>query len=664
MYRNISYYIESSPGGEKQGMVKLDTWDENGERITEEVPAYSTLYYEDSRGTDNSMFSTKLKKKVFKTTYDRFNWMKEDSSKRYFECLPPTKEFLFNKYKGAQETHEFSKYKLRTHFTDIEIAVQNEFPEPWEAKYPINVITVYDSLTKLYNVWYLTNDDVNFENTDTTIYNGFTSEHKMLNAYMDWYTANRADVMAGWNVLGFDMPYLVNRINKKCKRGNEFSPIGKMKEQEMKPKEKNFVVRYYSIEGLSVLDQLLMYRDKFVFAKKSQYTLDNICSIELGSTKLEFEGSMKDLWQNDFEHWVKYNIRDVELCVKLEDKLGHIDLARMMCNMGLCEYDNIYKTAPYILGSVVLQGDAMDKKVVTRVERDVDKADFTGAFVFPTQAGVYHRGVTSVDLNSLYPNIMITLNISPETKLGIVMEETDEHVVVNKVNGQTEIIDREKFDNLLEHNLTKAANGVLYYKHHIKQGILPTFLERVYNSRQEDRAKGFEHELKVKELTKELEGLTDPIAISEMKAEIERNDTLANFLDTSQMAKKILINSLYGSLGSIYFPLFDLDNAEAVTLTGQLINKSAAKFVTAYAKKYYGATEDVLIYGDTDSVTGDTKIKTKQTRMRVTTSEGKIMEFSSTDLLTVERNGVKVDILGIELEEFDKIEGINNEIPT
>jgi DNA polymerase elongation subunit (family B) len=508
MYRNISYIIENEVGGEKQGKVLLDTWDDQGNRVTEKIPAYSTLYYEDDRGTDISMFGTKLKKKVFKTTYDRFNWMKGDPSRRYFECLPPTKEFLFNKFKGQQETQEFSKHDLRIHFLDIEIAVENEFPEPWQSKYPVNVITVYDTLTKLYNVWYLTKDDVDFEQDENIVYNAFTSEFKMLHHFMDWYKQNRADVISGWNVHGFDMPYMINRVNKKCDgRGTDFSPIGKLKEQEMRPKEKNFTVKYYSIEGLSVLDQLLMYRDKFVFAKKSQYTLDNICSIELGTTKLEIEGSMRDQWKNDFKHWVEYNIRDVELCVQLEQKLNHISLARMMCNMGLCEYENIYKTAPYILGSIVLQGDTMGKKVVTRVERDVDKADFAGAFVFPTQAGVYHRGVTSVDLNSLYPNIMITLNISPETKLGIIVEETDEHVVVNKVNGTSELIEREKFELLLKNNLTRAANGVLYFKHHIKQGILPTFLERVYNSRQEDRGKGFEHELESTNISNKLDFL-------------------------------------------------------------------------------------------------------------------------------------------------------------
>jgi DNA polymerase elongation subunit (family B) len=654
MYRNISYYMHPIT---REGTIKLDTWDDNGERITVDTTMESTLYYEDDRGEYNSMFSTKLKKKSFKNTIERFNWMKGDPNKRYFECLPPTKEFLFNTYKGKQEDLDFVKHDLRIHFTDIEIAVENEFPDAWEFKYPINVITVYDTLTCKYYIWYLTNDtDLDLPEDDKDkVFHGFTSEHKMLTSYMDWYERNRADVMAGWNVLGFDMPYLVNRIEKKCKRGNNFSPTGKLKQMEMKPKEKNFIVKYYDIEGLSVLDQLLLYRDKFVFVKQSQYTLDNICEVELGSKKLSFTGSMRDLWKNHFGTWVKYNIRDVELCKNLEEKLRHIPLARMMCNMGLCEYNNIYKTAPYILGSIVLQGDTMGKKVVTRVDRDIDKADFAGAYVFPTQAGVYHRGVFSIDLNSLYPNIMITLNISPETKLGIIAEESDEEVVVNMVNGKTEVIARAQFEELLKHNITKAANGVLYFKHHIKQGILPVFLERVYNSRQDDRAKGFVSEKEAKKIRTELETYTGPDREA-MEAEALRLEIHANMMDTSQMAKKILINSLYGSLGSIYFPLFDLENAEAVTLTGQLINKSAAKFMTAYAKDKYNAVDDVLIYGDTDSCVYDTKIRSKITTMKVTNGD-KEYSFSPNDVITVERNGCDIDILAKELLEFDEIKG-------
>lgn len=598
MYRNISYYTDPV---DKQGMVILDTWDENGERVTKHLPAHSSLWYEDDRGTETSMFNTKLSHRVFPNNFERYNWIKGDRRKRYFECLPPTKEFLFNMYKGEQETPEFTKYDLRVFYTDIEIAVEDEFPESDEAKYPINVITIFDSLKRKYHIWHLNDKGITFEDEDDKEFYGFSSEFKMLNHFVDWFINNRPDVISGWNVLGFDMPYIINRVEKKCARSKEFSPVGKVRALEMKPKEKNYVIKYYSVEGLSILDQLILYRDKFVFKKQPQYTLDHIGDIELGVKKLEYEGSMRDLWKNNFEHWVRYNIRDVELCVKLEEKLNHISLARMMCNMGLCEYESIYKTSPYILGAIVLQGYKMGKKVVTKVENEIESAEFTGAYVFPTQAGVYHRGVFSVDLNSLYPNIMITLNMSPETKVGVIVEENDEHVVIRRADGKNQTIPVDKMQELLAHNLTKSANGVLYFKHHIKKGILPVFLERVYNDRQADRKRGFEFEVEADKLSKTLDSLRDD-EYNTTKEHINKLEKDAQFLDTAQMARKILINSLYGSLGSIYFPLFDLDNAEAVTLTGQLINKSAAKFMTEYAKTNYNADCDVIIYGDTDSL--------------------------------------------------------------
>jgi DNA polymerase elongation subunit (family B) len=429
MYRNISYYTDPV---DKQGMVILDTWDENGERVTKHLPAHSSLWYEDDRGTETSMFNTKLSHRVFPNNFERYNWMKGDRRKRYFECLPPTKEFLFNMYKGQQENPEFTKYDLRVFYTDIEIAVEDEFPDSDEAKYPINVITIFDSLKRKYHIWHLNDKGITFEDEDDKEFYGFYSEFKMLNHFVDWFINNRPDVISGWNVLGFDMPYIINRVEKKCARSKEFSPVGKVRALEMKPKEKNYVIKYYSVEGLSILDQLILYRDKFVFKKQPQYTLDHI-------------------------------------------------------------------------GDIVLQGYKMGKKVVTKVENDIESAEFTGAYVFPTQAGVYHRGVFSVDLNSLYPNIMITLNMSPETKVGVIIEENDEHVIIRRADGKNQTIPVDKMQELLAHNLTKSANGVLYFKHHIKKGILPVFLERVYNDRQADRKKGFEHEQKSKEISSKLD---------------------------------------------------------------------------------------------------------------------------------------------------------------
>lgn len=591
MYRNISYRIDDN----WDGIIRLDTWDENGKPVTEEYKHRSHLFYDHPKGEYTSIYGNKLKWKDFDSIIGRNKWIKEHRGKlEIYESIPPIREFLLERFAGQQETPEFTKFDLRIHFIDIEIAVEDEFPEPREAAYPINLMTTYDTFHNKYFTWICTDEtNLPFESNDEVEYFIFFSETKMLAHFLKWFQANYPDVISGWNIDGFDIPYIVNRIKKKLGYGEELklSPIGKilvkqdtLRKGEFKP------IDEHRIEGITCLDYLFLYRNKFNQKNLSSYKLDNVGEEELGYGKLDYTGSIKDFWKRDFVRCVKYNIQDVKLLVDLNIKLNYIHLTRIVCNIGLCEYSSIYKSQPYILGAIILEARTEDKKVISIGLNEHNKTTkFKGAHVFKPRAGFYGRGVSSLDLNSLYPNIMITLNISPETKVGKVLEMTDEYVLIKTADsGEIVKYDIEKFNFLMEKKLTISENKILYWKSTVKKGFIPKFLERLYTERRAKKDEMLEVSKVIE--AKKKKGETDLTVLNTKK----------DLLNTTQNAFKLFLNSIYGQMGSQYFPMYDIDNAEAVTVSGQYIIKSASEYIDKWFKENYNQ-ENSLVYGDTDS---------------------------------------------------------------
>jgi DNA polymerase elongation subunit (family B) len=591
MYRNISYRLNKN----WEGIIRLDTWDKDGNPVTEEHTHESHLYYDCSKGKAESVYGHKIKKLTFKSIVDRSRWVKEHTgSYEMFDMLTPVREFLVKRFAGQQETPEFTKFDLRVHFIDIEVAVEDEFPEPRDAKYPINVMTIYDSYLKKYITWICTDEtDLKFEDTDENEYHVYFSEKKMLTDFLRWFQANYPDVIAGWHSDAFDMPYIVNRIQKKLAYGEELklSPIGKIRVNKDTLRRGEFqTFDEHIIEGITCLDYLFLYKQKFSFKNLSSFTLGNVGEEELGYGKLEYKGSIKDFWKRDFNRYVDYNIQDVKLLVDLDSKLKYIKLTRLMCNMGLCEYSSIYRSQPYIYGAIVLEARKRNQMVLSKgLETQEKGAKFAGAVVFEPKVGFYGRGVSSLDLNSLYPNIMITLNISPETKVGRLVEVTDETATIQTADTGTVLeYPREKYDKLMNEHLSLASNNILYWKSSKKKGFIPTFLERLYTERRSKKDQMLKVSAEIQ--AKKKNGDTD---LTEL-------ETLKDLLDTTQLAFKLFLNSIYGQMGSKYFPMFDIENAVAVTATGQEIIKSSSEFISNWFKENYNQ-EETMIYGDTDS---------------------------------------------------------------
>lgn len=529
MYRNITYTFQPNEPGE----ITLFTWDSRGKPITIKKEHRSHLYIADAKGSDISIFGDTLMKHEFINASARRKFLDNQVGKKIYDCLPATREFLLQEFEGKNEKLDFNKYPLRVQVFDIEVSVESEFPEPSLAKYPINLITVYDNHLNEYHTFYygdkydqndkfflpVGKDDVQDE-TVKIVFHQSLSEEKLLQNFMDWFKANFPDVLTDWNGVSFDIPYLVNRIyNVFCvteddkKNINQYlSPVGKVYPTKMKLRFGGDTVEQvtYKLEGITHLDYLLLYRDKFgTQDKKPSYNLGSIGEDELGYGKMDYEGSIKDFYKRDFKSFVKYNIQDVYVLVKLDEKKKYIDQTRTLCTMSLVELENVYTSSSIIMGALIQTAHKNGLRMMT--DNGVDKENiinekFEGAYVYPTKVGVYRKGLAFYDVNSLYPNVMITLNISPETKMGKIVSEEDGKTTVRFINGKIVEFNKDNIHKLYE-KCTRSTSGILYCKHSKKYGIIPQMLKDYYQKRKDIQAQMRKLEERNIEIEKELKEL-------------------------------------------------------------------------------------------------------------------------------------------------------------
>lgn len=319
----------------------------------------------------------------------------------------------------------------------------------------------------------------------------------------------------------FDLTYIVNRIIKVLGEGNQYrlSPIQNTKKPVYSIYDEEKLTVIYKIQGISICDYLDLYK-KFAGRSKQSFKLDYIANIELGFGKLDYYDmgfeTIYDFMNNDFSTFIKYNIIDTVLVKLLNDKLKFIELMRKICNISLIEYESIFKAIPAILGALTIQAKYNNVCFLTDANKSDDNKNqndgYEGAFVFPTKPGYYKNGIVSFDFNSLYPNVMMTINISPETKVGkVVSNEQDPDITIRKVNGKLITISKEQFQKILDEKCTLSANKVLYIKPNIKQGIIPQFLDKTYKMRKETKNKMKINKKKVKELDEQIKQLEEQL---------------------------------------------------------------------------------------------------------------------------------------------------------
>jgi len=473
---------------------------------------------------------------------------------------------------------------------DIECESESGFTQDAAQETPerINVITIKEFGKDMYYVFTILDGDIyNSSNcfvpkSKNITHYEYDSEAEMLQGFLTFWRKLDPDIVTGWNSRFFDIPYIYNRIVMLFdeKMARKLSPWGQVQEEIV-----NFMMRdhkCYAISGISQLDYLQIYR-KNVLDPRENYKLDHITKVELGEGKVDWRekyDTMKEFYHKDFQWFVEYNIQDVRLIEMLEKKRSLINLIVNVAYMTKTNYVDVL--AQTRIWDVFIYNWLKEEKIVIPQKEFQFKNDqFVGAYVKDPLPGLYNN-VVSFDVASLYPNIIRVLNIGPETK------NTDHRLQLTPEDYLNETDNwEEAFGYATSNNCSIASNGVFYSKEKL------SFYSRMVATLFTNRKK---YQAEVKKAKSELENCADP------KRKEELGNIVASF-DIKQKATKIMMNSLYGAFGSQYFRYYDLDNAVAVTATGQFIIQYIQQGINEYFNDLFKTDKvDFVIYSDTDSV--------------------------------------------------------------
>ena len=456
----------------------------------------------------------------------------------------------------------YSRSSVDVASIDIETSYGDGFPEVDNPVNEILTIAYKSSKDDTYRVWGLKPYDPEKSelNGIKIDYRQYTAESSMLEAFIKFWSnaENVPDIITGWNTRFFDIPYMISRMafllgEEKVK---DLSPWRKIDRREIIIKGRKQVT--FDIVGIRHLDYMELFKKfAYTYGNQESYSLNHISSVVLGEKKLDYSevGTLRDLYDADFQMFVDYNIKDVELIERMEDKLGLITLVLTMAYLGGVNYTDTLGTTA-IWDSIIFRRLARSRIAVLPSKKS-ESTSYPGGYVKAPHVGM-HDWVMSFDLNSLYPNLIVQYNMSPET---LIEGEGDGAV---------------------------ASNGAKFSKD--KKGIVPEIVEELYSKRVEIKKEMLQAKAKLETISKD------------DKHEYQQTVSQVARLETLQTAIKILLNSLYGAMGNKYFRYFDLRIASGITLTGQEVIKHAEKSVNDFLDNFVGKKKDRVIAMDTDSV--------------------------------------------------------------
>ena len=582
-----------------------------GQRVYKEYPAEYVMYVDDPRGKFTSIYGTPVSRF---TTRNGKEFRKEQAiqkSKNLYEAdINPIFRCLENNYKGKDSP------KLNVAFFDIEVDFDQKrgFSPTTDPFNAVTAISVYlqwlDQLVTLVvppkHMSLETGMDIaaDFENTIV-----FEDEAEMLKTFLD--LIEDADVLSGWNSEGYDIPYTVNRITRVLSKDDtrRFCLWGQF------PKERTFErfgaeSQTYDLVGRVHMDYMQLYR-KYTYEERHSYSLDAIGEYELGETKTAYEGTLDQLYNQNFKKFIEYNRQDTLLLNKLDQKLQFIDLANEIA------HDNTV-LLPTVMGAVAVTeqaiiNEAHERGLVVpnrkRVSEDEDTAA-AGAYVAYPKKGV-HEWIGAVDINSLYPSAIRALNMGMETVVGqlrptmtnryirdlvdnkkksfaaawenvfgsfeytaVMEQQAGTEITIDWQDGEESVHSAKEVWNMVFNSNQPwmlTANGtIVTYE---TKGVVPGLLERWYAERKEMQAKKKE--------------ATDPKDIA--------------FWDKRQLVKKINLNSLYGAILNPHCRFFDKRIGQSTTLTGRAIARHMAGYINECVTGVKDHVGEAIIYGDTDS---------------------------------------------------------------
>ena len=543
---------------------------ENGKRYEHRDEFFPTLFVKSKKETKYRTLTGEYVDEVhpgtvrdcreFYKKYDEVDGFEIYGNDRYI-C-----QYISEKYPEDEIKFDISQIKLVT--LDIETTAEHGFPDVESAQEEILAITIQDYNTKQITTWGVKP----FANKQKNVtYYNCHSEYELLSNFINYWMMDVPDVITGWNIQLFDIPYICKRLNRVLgeKLMKRFSPWGLVTEGEVFIKGRKQIT--FDVGGLTQLDYLDLYK-KFTYKAQESYRLDYIAQVELGQQKLdhsEFD-TFKDFYTKGWQKFIEYNIIDVELVDRLEDKMKLIELALTMAYDAKVNYVDVFYQVR--MWDNIIYNYLKKRNVVIPPKVRSDKNEkYAGAYVKEPIPGKYDW-VVSFDLNSLYPHLIMQYNISPETLL----EERHPTASVDR------ILNEEINFELYKDNAV-CANGAMYRKD--IRGFLPELMEKMYGDRVIFKKRMLQAKQEYEKTpTKALE------------KEIARCNNI-------QMAKKISLNSAYGAIGNQYFRYYKLANAEAITLSGQVSIRWIESKMNAYLNKLLQTEEtDYVIASDTDSI--------------------------------------------------------------
>jgi len=541
---------------------------ENGQQVRKRIPYQPKLYVSSENESEwKTLDGLPVAECVLDSMSDATDFLKRYSDVANF------KVYGNNNYVAQYIADEFpnkisfDRDLVRVMNIDIEVYSADGFPEPGEAAYPVTSIAIRKNDG---NYWVWSCGDYDCTREDV-LYIKCDNEMDLLRKFIEHWSHYSPDIITGWNTRFFDIPYIINRCHKLF--GDDtllkrLSPWGAVRERNVTIQGRSN--QEYIIEGIEHLDYIEIFK-KFTLntlGQQESYRLDHIAHVVLGERKLSYEehGNLHSLYENDFQKFIDYNVKDVELVHKIDEKLDLITLVLTMAYRGGVNYGDTLGTTN-IWDSIIYR--MLNKmKVVVPPKTEKPKTSYPGGYVKEPQVGA-HDWVTSFDLNSLYPNLIVQYNMSPET----VIDGLVPNVSVESFLDGTTINDSE---------FSLAPTGVQFS--HDREGVIPTVIKQYYSERRVIKSE-----------------------MIKLQQEYQKNPSNSlsyriSSLDNQQMAIKILMNSLYGALGNRYFRYFDQRVAESITLAGQLAIKWAERAANAAMQDVLKTDEDYVVAIDTDSV--------------------------------------------------------------
>jgi DNA polymerase elongation subunit (family B) len=668
---------------------KIIYWEyENGvkKQLEADMPLY--FYIDDEEGEYKTINGKRAKKIEF-DTWSKFKEKRDKyrdfNFKMYESDISLQTKFICNHYYRKELTipKEFNVF-----FVDIETYLETGFPRPEEALGKITVITVYSTKEKKFYIFAEKDFDGDFIKTK----HGFdyqkrihSTEEDLLRDFISFVYINHPDVLSGWNSQDYDIPYIVNRARKILDPDEieKMSPVHQIREEEVRDKKSGVIRKQYFIQGINCIDLMEVYKN-YSGSIKSSYALDSICREEINEGKNVYKGTLNELYK-DWQKYVEYNIQDVDLLRKLDEKLGYMSLLITFCYGCKVPFEHYSKTTRVLDGAFIsklieeqIVLPDVDRKLIDEMNKlkeriqamdedsdeiseeelnTINNKKYVGGYVATPEKGL-HEWIESFDAESLYPSIMIGWNISPETKLGTIENDSLVEYVYRFMEGDTSVghiklpvrvgiktttTSVEKLAQCIKkNNYCLAGNGTFYSQDFV--GVIPKFVSEWFTKRKKFKSMMLDFKKK-------------------------GNKEQEHYYNLLQWNFKILINSVYGYLGSKYSRFYDIDNARAVTLTGQAglkrtINRLNTFFENEWSTKNTNAKnfKNFVIYGDTDSVyvSASRYLNSFNYIPDKTISQTVVDELK--DIFKVDTVEIKGDSILFGIKKGDKVSTISHDI--